>query len=151
MARATQTKDPSKPSLNMATSFCALAGAVKLCWQAPVDGSNWCRAGWSESQLRADCPPRRNLQAPTVVTKTIALMKQAAAADTTGLAQLAARNQFYGATVKDMVAMRPQTRRMLLASTLKGVSAGWTTALRRQYLKLIDVAMTRKVARWGPI
>ena len=82
------------------------------------------------------------LESPTVVPKTVALMKEAAAADTTGLAELAERNKFYGATVKDMVAMSPQTQRMLLASMLRAVSKGWTPVLQRQYLKLIDQAMT---------
>jgi putative heme-binding domain-containing protein len=82
------------------------------------------------------------LESPIVVPKTVALMKEAAAADTAGLAELAERNKFYGATVKDMVAMSPQTQRMLLASMLRGVSKGWTPALQRQYLKLIDQAMT---------
>ncbi|MDX2021201.1 MAG: c-type cytochrome [Deltaproteobacteria bacterium] len=82
------------------------------------------------------------LNAPTVVPKTVALMASAAVTNTAGLAELAERNQFYGATVKDMVAMGPQTQRMLLASTLRNVQAGWTTELQRQYLKLIDAAMT---------
>lgn len=82
------------------------------------------------------------LNAPSVVPKTVALMANAAALNTAGLAELAERNQFYGATVKDMVAMAPQTQRMLLASTLRNVDAGWTSPLQRQYLKLIDAAMT---------
>lgn len=82
------------------------------------------------------------LNAPAVVETTVMLMKAAAATDTTGLAALAERNQFYGATVKDMAARSPQTQRMLLASTLRGVTQGWTPALQRQYLKLIDEAMT---------
>ncbi|MDZ4697999.1 MAG: c-type cytochrome [Deltaproteobacteria bacterium] len=82
------------------------------------------------------------LNAPSVVEKTIALMESAEKEDVSGLQEQAQRNEFYGQVVKTMVQQSPHRQRMLLASMLRNVSAGWTTPLRKRYFQLINEAMS---------
>jgi putative heme-binding domain-containing protein len=82
------------------------------------------------------------LNAPSVVEKTIALMESAEKEDVSALQEQAQRNEFYGQVVKTMAQQSPHRRRMLLASMLRNVSAGWTTPLRKRYFQLINEAMS---------
>jgi len=96
-----------------------------------------------ESQLDAELARvLAYLNAPSVVEKTIALMKTAEKEDVSALQEQASRNEFYGQVVKTMAQQSPHRQRMLLASMLRNVTAGWTTPLRKQYFQLINDAMS---------
>jgi putative heme-binding domain-containing protein len=77
------------------------------------------------------------LGSPTVVAKTVPLLKVAEPATMTfeelGGAAVIARNDNYGATVKQVSAARADRQQIAYAYALRNATAGWTPALRREF------------------
>ncbi len=74
------------------------------------------------------------LDSPTVVAKTIELMKQPKSEEIDeDLAELITRNQGYGGAISNMLANHPDLQQMHFAFVLRNAKAGWTTDLRHQY------------------
>jgi putative heme-binding domain-containing protein len=78
------------------------------------------------------------LKSPTVVTKTIALMKEPDAAistitSTDGVAELAARNPQFGNAVAATLANPPNSQRISYVFSLRNLREGWTPAQRVFY------------------
>lgn len=81
------------------------------------------------------------LKSAVLVPKTVELMANARADSAKGLVEIAARNDFYGAAVKDMAAKSPLRQRMFFAAMLRSLTVGWTPELRSRYFRLINDAM----------
>ncbi len=77
------------------------------------------------------------LDSPTVVAKTVPLLKVAEPVTTTfeelGGAAVIARNDRYGSTVKQVAAGRSDRQQIAYAYTLRNATAGWTPELRAEY------------------
>lgn len=80
------------------------------------------------------------LQSPTVVAKTVSLMKQPSAdADDFGK-DVAARNAGYGGTIQRMHANRPETQKMHYAYVLRNAKTGWRAEDRAFYFQWLQDA-----------
>lgn len=77
------------------------------------------------------------LDSPTVVAKAVTLLRVAepavATAEELGGAALLARNDSYGAAVRQVAASRPDRQQIAYAYALRCATVGWTPALRREY------------------
>ncbi len=77
------------------------------------------------------------LDSPTIVAKTVPLLKVSEPATTTaeqlGGAALIARNDRYAAAVKQAGNSRPDRQQIAYAYALRHATAGWTAALHRDY------------------
>ncbi len=77
------------------------------------------------------------LNSPTVVAKTVPLLKVAEPATLTfeelGGAVVLARNDRYGSTVQQVTAGRSDRQQIAFAYALRNATAGWTPALRADY------------------
>ncbi len=81
------------------------------------------------------------LQSPTVVEKTLALMKQLGPEPIPDWSYLVTRNAGYGGTVGKMLADMPPSRGIHFAFVLRNVKSGWTLDQRKQYFQfLIDAS-----------
>ncbi len=81
------------------------------------------------------------LQSPTIVEKTLALMKQLGPEPIPDWSYLVTRNAGYGGTVGKMLADMPPSRGIHFAFVLRNVKSGWTLDQRKQYFQfLIDAS-----------
>jgi putative heme-binding domain-containing protein len=75
------------------------------------------------------------LKSPTVVTKTLALMRQEAGSVSGPEAELLARNPGYGGSIAKMLASRPDLQKLHYAFVLRNAKQGWTLDQRRFYFQ----------------
>ena len=80
------------------------------------------------------------LQSPTVVAKTIKLIKERGAPEVPDWTEIAARNPRYGKRVKDFMENAPPSREVYYALMISNARAGWTLEARRSCLELLNVA-----------
>ena len=73
------------------------------------------------------------LKSPTVVAKTMALLRRPDAAPAESMADLLARNPGYGGSIARMLATRPDGQKLHYAFVLRNATAGWTLDLRKEY------------------
>ncbi len=78
------------------------------------------------------------LKSPTVVEKTLELMRQPYQASDVEIAELLARNPGYGGPIAQMLANQPNLNLLHYAFCLRNVQFGWTLEQRREYLELLD-------------
>ncbi len=84
------------------------------------------------------------LNSPTVVRKTIALLKQPATPSSdTAIPELLARNPGYGGTVARMLTNSPDLQRLHYALVLRNVRFGWTLEERKDYFEFLNGARNR--------
>jgi len=75
------------------------------------------------------------LKSPTVVDKTIKLLKQEPQRADIDMADLLARNPGYGKAINEMIANQPDKDQIWYAFCLRVAEAGWTTDLRADYFR----------------
>lgn len=81
------------------------------------------------------------LQSPTVVEKTLALMRQLGPEPIPDWSYLINRNAGYGGTVGKMLGDMPPSRGIHFAFMLRNVKSGWTLPQRKEYFQfLIDAS-----------
>ena len=78
------------------------------------------------------------LKSPTVVSKTLELMRQPHKPGDAEISELLARNPGYGGTIAQMLANQPNQQLIQYAFSLRNVQYGWTLEQRREYLELLD-------------
>ncbi|MCH8830158.1 MAG: c-type cytochrome, partial [Planctomycetes bacterium] len=84
------------------------------------------------------------LKSPTVIAKTIALMKQKSKSTAVMTpAELLARSQRYGPTIAKMQANRPDEQKTHYAFMLRNLRKGWTTEQRIFYFRWLAQAATK--------
>lgn len=94
----------------------------------------------SDALNRELCTVLTFLKSPTVIAKTIALMK-APASEANDLGKdVLARNANYGGTIKKMLENRPETQKIHYAFTLRNVKEGWTKEERDYYFQWLQDA-----------
>ncbi len=80
------------------------------------------------------------LKSPTVLAKTIALMKEPRKQSTADLSALIARNDSYGDPLAKMAANQPDAQKMHYALALRNVRDGWTLDQRKFYFQWLTDA-----------
>ncbi len=80
------------------------------------------------------------LKSPTVVTKTLALMKQEGRTETGPETELLARNPGYGGSIAKMQASQPDFQKLHYAFVLRNAKVGWTLAQRQYYFQWLHDA-----------
>jgi putative heme-binding domain-containing protein len=80
------------------------------------------------------------LKSPTVVAKTMALLRRPDAAPTESMSDLLARNPGYGGSIARMVATRPDGQKLHYAFVLRNATVGWTVELRKEYFGFLHRA-----------
>jgi len=80
------------------------------------------------------------LKSPTVVAKTIALMKEKSKETAAEVSDLIARNDNYGEPLLKMMASRPDAQKMHYALALRNVQSGWTLDERKFYFNWLKEA-----------
>jgi putative heme-binding domain-containing protein len=81
------------------------------------------------------------LKSPTVVEKTLALMKKLGPEPIPEWGYLVSRNAGYGGTIGKMLADMPPARAIHFAFVLRNVNSGWTLDQRKEYFQFfIDAA-----------
>jgi len=75
------------------------------------------------------------LRAPSVVEKTMALVRAAGPEELPGWAELVRRNDSYGGPIAKMLADMPPISGIGFAFLLSNATEGWTPALRREYFE----------------
>ncbi|WP_437222363.1 c-type cytochrome [Planctomicrobium sp. SH661] len=81
------------------------------------------------------------LNAPQVVSKTLAVMDQLGPEPLQDWAHLTNRSQRYGSNIGQLLATRPPTRAVHFAFVLRNQQSGWTLPQRQRYFQfLIDAA-----------
>eukprot|EP00913_Durusdinium_trenchii_P023286 g21864.t1 len=84
------------------------------------------------------------LESPTVVSKTIALMKKPSKSTASLTSdELLARSQRYGPTIAKMQANRPDEQKIFYAFILRNAKKGWTPAERIYYFRFLAKEATR--------
>jgi putative heme-binding domain-containing protein len=83
------------------------------------------------------------LKSPTVVEKTIALMKEPARVENDLGLDVMARNANYGGTIKKMLENRPETQKIHYAFTLRNVKDGFTPEQRNFYFQWLQDARSK--------
>lgn len=83
------------------------------------------------------------LKSPTVIEKTIALMKEPARAEIDLGLDVMARNAGYGGTIKKMLENRPETQKIHYAFTLRNVKDGFTPEQRNFYFQWLQDARSK--------
>ena len=83
------------------------------------------------------------VNSPTVIDKTLALMKKPSTAVKQDLAALLSRNQGYGGTVARILANHPELQKIHYAFVLRTMRYGWTLEQRREYFKWLGDAGSR--------
>lgn len=92
----------------------------------------------SDSVNRELCQLLVYLKSPTVVSKTLELMRQPHKPSDAEISELLARNPGYGGTIAQMLANQPNQQLIQYAFCLRNVQYGWTLEQRREYLQLLD-------------
>lgn len=94
----------------------------------------------SDSLNRELCIVLVFLKSPTVVSKSIAMLKEPTKeADNFG-ADVIARNDRYGGTIAAMLKNRPETQKLAYAFALRNAKEGWTTEERKFYFQWLQDA-----------
>ncbi len=83
------------------------------------------------------------LNSPTVVTKTLDLLREKSTQTQLATSQLLSRNRGYGGTIAKMLENQPEQQKLHYAFSLRNVRYGWTLEQRRQYLAWLAQARTR--------
>jgi putative heme-binding domain-containing protein len=84
------------------------------------------------------------LKSPTVIAKTIALLKQESKPPSPeAIAELLARNPGYGGTIARMLANAPDLQKFHYAFALRNLREGWTMDQRKVYFQWIGEARTK--------
>jgi putative heme-binding domain-containing protein len=83
------------------------------------------------------------LNSPTVIDKTLALMKKPSPQVKQNLAALLSRNRGYGNTISRMLANHPELQKIHYAFVLRTMRYGWTLDQRREYFKWLGDAGSR--------
>ena len=77
------------------------------------------------------------LKSPTVVPKTMALLRRPDAMATESMSDLLARNPGYGGSIARMLATRPDGQKLHYAFVLRNATNGWTVDLRKEYFRVL--------------
>ncbi len=80
------------------------------------------------------------LDAPNVIEKTLALMKNRKDPEIPDWFELATRNAGYGGTVRKVLENHPPSREIGYALMLRNLQEGWTLDQRREYFEFINAA-----------
>ncbi len=80
------------------------------------------------------------LESPTIVEKTVALIRNPRTPELPDWADIAARNPRYGATVKAFLEKAPPSREVYYTLMLASARQGWTTDARRASIELLNQA-----------
>mgnify|MGYP002844195256 CR=1 FL=1 len=80
------------------------------------------------------------LNSPTVIDKTLALMKKPSPVVTQDLTRLLSRNRGYGGTIAKMLSNHPELQKIHYAFVLRTMRYGWTLEQRREYFKWLSDA-----------
>lgn len=83
------------------------------------------------------------LDSPTVVSKTLALMRKEYTRTPEEMSELLARNAQYGRTIARVLANQPEIEKIDFAFALRNVRYGWTLDERREYFAWLDTARGR--------
>jgi putative heme-binding domain-containing protein len=95
---------------------------------------------------RTDAPNRElvnllvYLKSPTVIAKTIALMKQDRGPSASDFSELLARNPGFGGTIAKMMANQPDAQKLHYAFVLRNLREGWTLPERTFYFQWLQQA-----------
>lgn len=84
------------------------------------------------------------LKSPTVIQKTIALMKKESKPNQEDISQLLARNRGYGGSISKMLANMPDKQKIHYALVLRNFKEGWTQEQRKFYFSFL-----RKAREWS--
>ncbi|MEZ6057229.1 MAG: c-type cytochrome [Planctomycetaceae bacterium] len=82
------------------------------------------------------------LKSPTVIEKTIALMKEDSGWKEPDLGAVLGRNGGYGGAIKKVQENQPDKQRIWYAFCLRVASVGWTPSLRKDYFEFMKLAHT---------
>ncbi len=80
------------------------------------------------------------LRAPSVISKTLALIEGRGAPEVPDWSELAERNPGYGRGILAMMENHPPSREISLAMLLRGLKSGWTVEQRRAYFSFLNAA-----------
>ncbi|MFQ5732221.1 MAG: c-type cytochrome [Planctomycetaceae bacterium] len=83
------------------------------------------------------------LNSPTVIDKTLKLMKHPDTRKPEDIKKLLARNARYGTTIARMFANLPEIQNIHYAFVLRNMRYGWTLEQRKEYFAWIEKARTR--------
>jgi putative heme-binding domain-containing protein len=83
------------------------------------------------------------LNSPTVIDKTLKLMKQPDKRPPWVVNKLIARNAGYGGTIAKMLANLPEIQNIHYAFALRNMRYGWTLEQRKEYFTWLDKALQR--------
>jgi putative heme-binding domain-containing protein len=84
------------------------------------------------------------LKSPTLITKTVALMKEPRETKSSEMAELLARNPSYGGTITQMFANQPDAQKIHYAFALRNLRDGWTLDQRKFYFEFF-----KKARKWS--
>ncbi len=84
------------------------------------------------------------LKSPTVVARTMALLRGPDAETGESMAELLARNPGYGGSIARMIATRPDAQKLHYGFVLRNATAGWTLDLRKEYFGFL-----RRAHEWS--
>jgi putative heme-binding domain-containing protein len=97
----------------------------------------------SDALNRELCQLLVYLKSPTVITKTIALMKRKSKPKQEQISELLARNRGYGGTIARMLANLPEVEKIHYAFALRNLREGWTPEQRVFYFRWLQQARQR--------
>ncbi|MEZ6113764.1 MAG: c-type cytochrome [Pirellulaceae bacterium] len=83
------------------------------------------------------------LRSPSVVSKTIELMKQPSQQQEVDMSELLARNGGYGGSIAKMLANQPDLQKLHYAFVLRNAREGWTAEQRRFYWEWLQESRGR--------
>lgn len=95
---------------------------------------------WENREL---CAMLVYLESPTIIEKTLALMKQTTEATEEEISEILARNPGYGNSIKQMMANRPDAQNMHYAFVLRNKKLHWTIPQRIEYFQWFKEAKTK--------
>ncbi len=80
------------------------------------------------------------LKSPTVVAKTLELLKGDRPTEAAAMAELLARNPSYGGPIARMLANQPDAQKISYAMALRNVKEGWSLDQRKAYFAFLERA-----------
>ncbi len=92
----------------------------------------------SDTLNRELCQVLVYLKSPTVIGKTLELMRQPYEPSQAELSELLARNPGYGGAIAKMLANQPNLPLIHYAFCLRNLRYGWTLEQRQEFLELLD-------------
>jgi putative heme-binding domain-containing protein len=98
----------------------------------------------SDSLDRELCILLVYLKSPTVVAKTMALLRRPDAKAAGSISDLLARNPGYGGSIARMLSTQPDAQKLHDAFVLRNATAGWTLDLRKEYFGFL-----RRAHEWN--